>query len=169
MAVEVIYIFYSYIFGLYFVSLADMTNKNNHIFHQKYGFYLFYHVWIHIYIKCIHSGPEFKATISHKLCCVLGLYFTSSRMWRLYTYFEYGSILEYYRIISIQDSIDWVESQMHSNNIHYFEYQTWNLDFHPAYNRCKPTTQILWCSNSIPYNNPPLTSSTMKSTKSTNY
>ena len=60
------------------------------------------------------------------------LYFASSRMWRLSTYFEEGSMLESIGINSIWDSLDQVESQMDSNDIHYFEFQTWNQTFQPA-------------------------------------
>ena len=52
MAVEVIYILYSYVFDLYFVSLTATTTKNNHGFHQKNNFCLSYYVKIHIYIIC---------------------------------------------------------------------------------------------------------------------
>ena len=44
--------------------------------------------------KSVHYGPKSKAVILHDWCDVLGLYFASSRMWRLSTYFEEGSMLE---------------------------------------------------------------------------
>ena len=43
----------------------------------------------------------------------------------------------------IPDSLDQVESQMDSNAIYYFEFQTWNLDLQPTQNRSKLTIQLL--------------------------
>ena len=40
---------------------------------------------------------------------------------------------------------------MDSNTIYYFKYQTWNFSLHPAYNRFKPTIQLIWCYNTIPH------------------
>ena len=73
-----------------------------------------------------------KAIISQDWCDVIGLYFAPSNMWILSTYFEDRRILEPVGINSSQDYLDWVESQMDSNNIYYFKLQTWNLDLHPA-------------------------------------
>ena len=81
-----------------------------------------------IYLKSIHSGPNSKATISHHWCGALGLYFDYSRMWRLSTYFEYRRILGSVGINSRKDSLDCIESQMESDNIPYFKFQTCNLD-----------------------------------------
>ena len=121
-----------------------------------------------IYPKSVLYGPNFKATISYDLCYILGLYFTYSFMWQFSTHFKYGSMLEYVGIISRKDSLDWVDSQMDSNTIYYFEFQNWNLDFHPDNNRCKLTIQILSCSNSITYKTLSWTSSTLKSIQYTN-
>ena len=89
MAGEVIYIFYSYLFGLYvfhwqprlmimIMSVIKWTD-------------LFYFITLKsIYLKYVHSGLKSKATISHDLCYVLGLYFNSSCMWQLSTYFNTG-------------------------------------------------------------------------------
>ena len=41
-------------------------------------------------------------------------------------------LLEYIGINSSYESLDQVELQMDSNNIYYFEFQTWNLDLQPA-------------------------------------
>ena len=98
----------------------------------KRTYYVYFITLESIYIKSIHSGPELKSTISHDLCCVLGLYFDSSHMWKFTTYFEDGRILEYVGIISSQDSLDVVESQMDSNTIYDFKFQTCNLELQPA-------------------------------------
>ena len=37
--------------------------------------------------QSVHSGPKSKAVILHDWYDLLGLYFASSRMWRLPTYF----------------------------------------------------------------------------------
>ena len=58
------------------------------------------------YLKFVHSGPKFKAAISHDMCYILGFYFDSSRMWKFSTYFEEGEVLEYVGIIYSQDSLD---------------------------------------------------------------
>ena len=106
-----------------------------------------------IYLKSIHSGNNFKATNSHDMCYLFGLYFASSCMCRFSNDFKGGSILEYVGIVSIQDSLDWFESQMDSNTIFYFELKTWNMALQPAYNICKLSIQTLWCSNFRPYKN----------------
>ena len=49
---EVIYIFYSYVFGLYLFSLTTMTAEHNHGCNQKDRFILFYYVQSHIYQIC---------------------------------------------------------------------------------------------------------------------
>ena len=41
-------------------------------------------------------------------------------------------MLEYVGINSRYDPLDQAESQMESNNIYYFEFQTWNLALQPA-------------------------------------
>ena len=74
MAGEVVYIFYSYIFGLYFVSLAYMTTEHNYRFHKREIFILSY-TFESIYLKSVHYGTKFKANISHGMCYVLRLYF----------------------------------------------------------------------------------------------
>ena len=103
-----------------------------------------------IYIKYVNSGPKPKSIISHDWCDVLGIYFSSYFMWQFSTYFEDKRMLESVGINTIQDSLDWVESQMDSNTIYYFKFQTWNLDLQPVYNRCKLTIQLVWCSNTRP-------------------
>ena len=120
-------------------------------------------------LKYVHYQPKLKATTSYGLFYVLGLYFASSLMWKFSTYFKNWIVLEYIGIISIQDSLHWVESQMDSNNIYYFEFQTWYLAWKPAYNRCKLKIQLVWCSNYIIYHMLSWTSSTLKSSLSTNY
>ena len=95
-----------------------------------------------IYLKSVHSGPKFKATISHDLWYVLGLYFYYYHMWKLYTYLEDRRNFESVGIISIKDPLDWVESQMDSNAICYFEFQTWNLALQPAYNIYNPQSKF---------------------------
>ena len=49
---EVIYIFYSYVFGLYVVLLTSIKAEKNHRCHQKDSFCLFYYVKIHISQIC---------------------------------------------------------------------------------------------------------------------
>ena len=97
--------------------------------------------------QSVHSGPKFKAVILNDWYDVLGLHFASSRMWQLSTYFEEGSMLESVGINSSKDSLDQFQSQMDSNAIYYFEFQTWDQALHPAQNRSKLTIQLLWCSN----------------------
>ena len=46
-----------------------------------------------IYFKYVHSGPKFKATISHDLCYEPGLYLYSFRMWQFSNYFEDERVL----------------------------------------------------------------------------
>ena len=139
---EVIYIVYSYSFGLYSVLLTSITAKHNHRCHQKDSFCLFI-TFKSICLKSVHSEPKYKAIILHYQCDVLGLYFVSSRMWRLSTYFEDRRMLEYDGINYSQDYLDQVESQMDSNNIYYSKFQTWNLALQPAQNRSKLTIQLL--------------------------
>ena len=122
-----------------------------------------------IHLKSVHSGPKSKANISHDLCYVIGLYFASSCMRKLSTYFEYEKVLEYIGIISRHNSLDWVQSQMDRNTIYSFKSQTWNLALHLAYNRFKLTIQLLWCSNYIPYKTLYWFSSSMEPSQSTNY
>ena len=105
-----------------------------------------------IYLKSVHSGPTLKATISHDLCYIFGLYFASFRMWRFYNYFEDGRMLESVGIISSQHSLDLFKSQNDYNTIYDLESQTCNLSWQPYYNRCKLTIKILWCYNSRPKN-----------------
>ena len=102
---KVIYIFYSYVFGLYFVSLAAITANHNHGCNQKYIFCLFI-TFIAIYIKYVHYGSKSKAIISHDWYYIIGSYFTTSCMWRFPTYFKDGSMLESVVINSRQDSLD---------------------------------------------------------------
>ena len=52
MAGEAIYILYSYVFGLNFISLETMTSEQDHWCHQKEIFCLFYYVQIHISQIC---------------------------------------------------------------------------------------------------------------------
>ena len=85
-----------------------------------------------ICLKSVHYGLKSKAVILQDWCDILRLYFASSRMWRLSTYFEDGGMLESFGVNSSYDSLDQVESQMDSNDIYYFEFQTWNLDLQPA-------------------------------------
>ena len=81
MTVEVIYIFYSYVFGSYTVLLTSMMAEHNHRCNQKDIFCLFI-TFKSIHLKAVHSGPKSKAIISHDWCDILGLYFGSSFMWR---------------------------------------------------------------------------------------
>ena len=104
-----------------------------------------------IYFKYVNSGPKYKATISHGWCGVLRLYFYSYRIWRLLAFLKDRRMLESFGINSNQDSPDWVNSKMDLNIIYYFKFQTWNLDFQPAYNKCKLTTQLIGCSSTISY------------------
>ena len=64
--------FISYIcaFVFYVVSLTSMTAEHNHRFNQKDSFFCFI-TFKSIYIKSVHSGPKFKAIISHYWCDVL--------------------------------------------------------------------------------------------------
>ena len=50
---EFVYIFYSYVFGLYNVLLTSMTAKHNHKCHKMTAFVYFYYVQIHISQICI--------------------------------------------------------------------------------------------------------------------
>ena len=52
-------------------------------------------------------------------------------------------VLESVGINSSYDSLDQFDSQMDSNTIYYFEFQTWNLALQPAYNISKLTIQLL--------------------------
>ena len=151
MSGEVIYIIYSYVFGLYLFLLAPMTSDHNHGCHRKYSFCLFI-TSKSIHLKYVNYGPNFKASIYHDMCYILGLNFVSYRMWNFSTYFEDGRVLESVGIISSQDSLDLLQSQMELNTIYYFKFQTCNLSLQPDYNRCKLIIQVLWFSNSIPYN-----------------
>ena len=63
-------------------------------------------------IKSVHFGPKSKTNIYHNLWYILGSYFVSYCMWRLFIYFKEGRVLKYIRITSIQEYLDWVESQM---------------------------------------------------------
>ena len=90
---EVSYTFFSYEFGLYTVLLTSMTAEHNHRCHQNDGFCLFI-LFKSICLKPVHSGPKSKAIILHDLCDVIGLYFASSCMCQLSTYFEDGRMLE---------------------------------------------------------------------------
>ena len=130
MAGEVFYILYSYVFGLYVVSLTSMMAEHNHGYHQKDSFYFI--TFKSIYIKSVRSGPKSKDIISHNWCDVIGLYFASSCMWKFPTYFEDGRMLEYVGINSKKDSLDKVGSKIYSNTIYYFKFQTWNQAFKPA-------------------------------------
>ena len=47
----------------------------------------------------------------------------------------------------------------------YLEFHIWNLDLHPAYNKCNITIWLLWCSNRILYKPLSWTLSTLKSSK----
>ena len=93
MAGEVIYILYSYVFGLYTVLLTSMAAEKNHRCHQKDRFCLFI-MFKSICLKSVYYGPKSKAIIAHNWCDVPGLYFVSSHMCLLSTYFEDGSMLE---------------------------------------------------------------------------
>ena len=128
MVVEVIYIIYNYVYGLYTVLLTFMTAEHNHRCHQKNIFCLF----ITFKSKClkyVHSGPKSNAIILHDWCDVLELYFGSSHLWLFSTYLEDRRMQKHVGINYRYYSLDQVESQMDSNNIYYFEFQTWNLDF----------------------------------------
>ena len=61
-----------------------------------------------IYLKYVHSVPKFKVTISHYLCCLLGLYFASYHMLLFSTYHEDSRMFEYIVIIASQDYLDQV-------------------------------------------------------------
>ena len=109
-----LFIYLDYIFVL----LSSMSSKHDHVYRQKDIFSIF--LWFKsIHIKSVHSGPKIKATISKDMYCVRGLYFKSSCMWKFFTYFEDRKVLESVGIIPLQDSLDWVESQMESNTIYY--------------------------------------------------
>ena len=89
MAGEVIYIFYSYDFGLYSVLLKSMTAEHNHGCHQEDIFCLFITLKS-ICLKSLHSGTKSKAVISHNWYDVLGLYLAFYCMWQFSTYFKHG-------------------------------------------------------------------------------
>ena len=133
MAIEVHYIFYSYTFGLYFISLISMISKHNHRCHWKEILCLCYlawtHIYIYIYIWYVQSGPKFNATISQDICYILRLYLSSSHMCKLSNYFKDVKVLESIGIISIQDSLDWVESEMNLNTIYYLKFHTCKSGF----------------------------------------
>ena len=98
----------------------------------KRKFFVYFITFKYIYLKYVHSGPKSKAIISHDWCDVIRLYFASTRMWIFSTYFKVGRMLEYFGINSIHDFFDLVKSQMDSNTIYYFKFQTYNLASHPA-------------------------------------
>ena len=87
MAVEFIYILHIYVFDLYTVLLTPMTADHNQGCHKKDSFCLFI-TFKSIYLKSVHYGPKSKAIILNDWCDVIRLYFASSRMWLLSTYFE---------------------------------------------------------------------------------
>ena len=126
MAVKVVYIFYSYSFVLYIVPFTYITAEHNHGCHQKDSFCLFI-TTKSICLKYVHSGPKSKAIISHDWCDVLGLYSLLLVCGDCPLTLKRGV---YWNLIP--DSLDQVESQMDSNTIYYFEFQTWNLDLQPV-------------------------------------
>ena len=78
---EVIYIFYSYSFGLYFVSLTAMTIDHNHGCHQKDTFWVFYYVRIHISQFCtfwtdiqVYHITRYVSSYSYQLASVSKLH-----------------------------------------------------------------------------------------------
>ena len=85
MKVEVCYIFYGYLFGFYFFYWQPWCLSTITGFIKRTDFYIFF-VLIHI-SQILNSWPKFKSDISYGLCYVLGLYFASSIMWNLSTYF----------------------------------------------------------------------------------
>ena len=141
MAGEVIYLLQLCIWLIKYLSTST-TAEHNHQCHQKDSFCLFITLKF-ICLKYVHSRLKSKAIISHNWCNALGLYFASSRIWRLSTYFEDRMMLEYFGINYSQDYFDQVESQMNSNTIYYFKLKTWNLALQLAYNRSKLTIQLL--------------------------
>ena len=93
MAGEVIFILYSYLFGLYTVLLTSVQTEHNHMCHQNDIVCLFI-AFISTCLKYVHYGPKSKAIILHDWCDVLGIYFASSCMRQFSTYFEDGRMLE---------------------------------------------------------------------------
>ena len=83
MAVEVPYIFYSYVFGLYFISLTTMTTKHDHRCHWNNSVCLFYYI-------IIHTSQIF--TIWTK---IQGYYIKQSilRTWIIFRFFLYVEII----------------------------------------------------------------------------
>ena len=92
-----------------------------------------------------------------------------SLVWMSQRWSGLTNMLESVGIFYRQDYLDWVDLQMDSNNIYYFEFQICNLDLQQVYNRCKLTIQRLWCSNSRPYKTLSWISYTTKSSQYTNY
>ena len=97
----------------------------------------------------------------YTLLCVWIIYF-SSWIFLLSISFRKWKVLIsipvfYHRVKSHMD----LKSDMTFN--YYFEFQIWNLDLQSAYNTCKFTIWLWWCSNLIPYNSFWWTSSNLKS------
>ena len=73
----------------------------------KYIFCLFV-TFGYVYLKSVHFRLKSQANISHYMCYVLGLNFDSSFMWKCFTYFKYGRVLE--SVVSYPSSITLIES-----------------------------------------------------------
>ena len=77
---EVIYIFCSYVYGLYTLVFTSMMGDHNNSCHQKYSFCLFI-LLKSICLEYVHYGPKSKAIILHDWCDILGLYCAYSCTW----------------------------------------------------------------------------------------
>ena len=164
--ISILYIVQLYIWILFsFIDSHDLWGQSRVSSKVKLVFLLFY---LNPFISNMYIMDQNSSLpISHDLCYVLWLYFTSYHMCQFSTYFEYKKVLEYFLTFSSQDYLDWVDSQMNSNTIHYLEFQTWNMYLQPAYNRCKIIIQIILCSISRPYKTLSWTFSILKSRLST--
>ena len=81
---------------------------------------------------------------------ILGLYFVSYWICLLSISFKYGKIL--WPITGLNcgaESHTYLNIDQTWN--YFFEFQIWDMDFQPAYNWCKLTIWLLWCSNLILY------------------
>ena len=100
MAVEVIYTFYSYVFGLYIFSLTTINFKNDQGCHQKESACVFYYVRIHTSQICTFwteiQGYHLTRHVLHTLIIFLFLYYVA-----IVQYLQYVRILESVGIISI--------------------------------------------------------------------
>ena len=149
-------------------SLTAMTSEHNHMCCRKHRFcflFLSNPYILNMYIIGLNSRLQSQTIyvtyldyIFPLLLCVnFPLAFKMGRFW---------NILE-----SSPAKIPLIELSHKRTRIlfYYLEFQTWNMDFQPAYNICKFSIQLIWCSDSRPYNTFSWNSSTLNSRLSTNY